>query len=235
MKELSVVTVVYNEEENILQFLTIFDSILKNTKLDYEIVVLDGASTDNTPKALQWAEATLYNIRVIRNKEYKSYMECMKQVLLSTDSKWVFFSDADMQYDPHEFLNFYRGNKYDIINGVKVRRKDPLFRKLQTYLFHFFTGLVFGKWFKDPNTGFRLMNRDVIDEIVPDIKYLKRSPGTEMLYRAWQKGYRILEIGITHNYRERGRSEISRIDTIRKVLHDQLHGLYHLWRELVFA
>jgi len=233
LKELSVVMTVYNEQETILDILRLFYEVLEPSGLDYEIIVLNNGSTDLTWRLLEWCRDKL-PLKIITNAKPKSYLEALKQVILESDRKWVFFTDADLQYDPREILNFYRGNRYDIVNGVKVRRKDPPLRLIQTYMFHFFTGLVFGKWFKDPNTGFRLISRRVVQNVVPKLKYLKCSPGTEMLYRAHKKGYKILEIGVSHRYRRSGRSKISDISNLKKVLSSQLHGLYHLWKELVW-
>ena len=234
MIDLSIVMTVCNEENTLPELILRLINILKNSGLKYEILILDNGSTDGTFKICEDLRS-FSNVRVYRNEVTKYYLDALRQILLEAKGGYVFYIDGDLQYQPEEVLRFYNYRYYDIVSGVKIRRRDPVLRKLESLFFHTFTGLVFFKFFKDPNTGLKLMKREVIKDIVPELKYLKYSPGTEIIYRAWRKGYDILEIGVEHKKRKYGESKISRIKNIRKVIRIQLHGLYHLWKDLVFG
>jgi len=235
MIDLSVAMTVCNEENTLPELILRIVTVLKNTDLQYEILILDNGSTDMTPKICEELEISFSSVKTFRNEVTKYYLDALRQILLKTIGRYVFYTDGDLQYNPEEVLRFYRHRNCDVVSGVKVRRRDPFLRKIESIFFHTFTGLVFFKFFRDPNTGLKLLRREVIEDIVPKLKYLKYSPGTEIMYRAWKKGYHILEIGVEHKKRKYGESKISRIKNIKKVIKIQLHGLYHLWKDLVFG
>ena len=88
-----------------------------------------------------------------------------------------------------------------------------------------FYGVLFGVWLKDANCGFRLIRKEVIDDVIDDVKYLKYAFASEFLIRAAKKGYKVAEMPVEHYARD---SKVFSPFNMPKVAWLQIKGLIKL-------
>jgi hypothetical protein len=120
---------------------------------------------------------------------------------------YVFFTDSDGQYVPSDFWQIARHiDAFDMVHGAKVSRKDPLYRISSSFGFNTLVRVLFDSECEDVNSAFRLIRRDLLEDVLPDISRLGLLPNAEMYIRAERLGYRIRNVSIRHRYRQFGKS-----------------------------
>jgi glycosyltransferase involved in cell wall biosynthesis len=144
----------FNEEANI------GDTIKKIKELhpDFEILVVDDGSTDNTVKIAMEAGANVwphpYNIG--NGAAIKTGLRC-------ASGDWVVMMDADGQHDPADIARLLEHrNAYDMVVGARGKKSDgSLHRNLANWFYNRFASYVTKVKILDLTSGFRMVKRDV--------------------------------------------------------------------------
>lgn len=228
--KISVVFPVYNEECIIEKTITSYYNELKG-KIDFEMIIAEDGSTDGTKSILKKLKKKL-PIRLYMSDERKGYLKAVKDSLKYPKYNWIFLVDSDYQFDPIDFWKLLRyAGEYDIILGKKIKREDRLHRVVLSKGFNFLLRLFFNVPFIDMNTGFRLINRKVLDSVLRDIHCLKYFT-SELVIRAYYQNFKIKEVPVAHLEREKGNSNIFPIRRIPSVVIEESIGLFKLKSEL---
>jgi hypothetical protein len=85
---------------------------------------------------------------------------------------------------------------------------------------------------KDMDCGFRLVRREVVEAVLPEATTLRYSFWAEFTMIAYRKGFRILEVPISHRSRPRGNTSIYTVDRLPRIMSHQFMGLLALGRRL---
>lgn len=123
-KKISIIIASYNEEKTIIEIL----NRLKNTKkndYEYEIIVVNDGSTDNSLKLLEQS-SNLYN-KLINLGKNKGKGFAVKEGLNIASGDYIIFQDADLEYDPNDindFCEMYDKFDADLIIGSRIRYKN---------------------------------------------------------------------------------------------------------------
>lgn len=142
----------YNEEENL-------EWVLKNTVTDarkylsdFEILIIDDGSTDNTGEIADKFAKKNKTIRVIHQKN-GGYGEAMLRGILEAKKEFVAYMPADGQFLVKDMVNcFPLMNSSDLILGYRGSRLDyTLYRKILSYGYIFLLWLLFGLSYRDVN------------------------------------------------------------------------------------
>jgi dolichol-phosphate mannosyltransferase len=214
-------------QETILEF---YNEI--GTKIPVEVVVSEDGSTDGTKDALVELSKKM-PIKLVLGEERKGYMRGVKDGLRLIDSDFVFFSDSDGQHIASDFWKLYeKRENYDLIVGRKIKRTDPPHRILISSVFHFMVRVLFKLPLHDPDTAYRLIRREVVEDIMNETNILKYSFWTEFTVRAFRKGYRVAEVPVVHRGRLDGSTRLYKSNKLVKIVLSQLIGLFKLHKEL---
>jgi glycosyltransferase involved in cell wall biosynthesis len=173
----------------------------------YEVVVVNDGSADYTAEVLEELARVYPQVRIIHHPKNRGYGAALRTGFASAQKEWVFYTDGDAQYDPHELtiLVDALAPGIDVVNGYKIVRQDPLHRILIGRLYHHFVKFMFGFKLRDVDCDFRLIRRDVL-ETVP----LESDTGTiclEMIKKFQDKGYKFAEVPVHHFHRAYGKSQ----------------------------
>ncbi|TMQ46873.1 MAG: glycosyltransferase family 2 protein, partial [Candidatus Eisenbacteria bacterium] len=106
----------------------------------------------------------------------KGYAGAVREGLERIQTPLTFFADSDGQYDPHDFWRLWpHAADYDIVVGRKVVRDEPFHRILLSRGFHVLAKMMTEVPLKDMDCGFRLLRKEVVEEVLPEATTLPDS------------------------------------------------------------
>lgn len=229
--QLSLVLPVYNEVKSIGHIINEFYSEI-GSKVGMEIIVREGGSTDGTKEALTKLSQSI-PMKSILEDEKGGYMRDVKDGLRQADADYVLFIDSDGQYVSSDFWKLYeKRDDYDMIIGYKTKRADPPHRVILSKVFHTVVRVLFKLPLHDPDCGYRIMKKRVIDSVLEEVKFLEYSFWSEFTVRAFKKGFKLLEVPIQHRRRLSGGTKLYTPGRLLKIIASQFMGLLKLWLEL---
>jgi len=233
MIKLSVVIPVLNEDKNIVLLITKLKEVLSKTGLVFEIILIDGGSTDQTVRAAKAA-----GIEIIR-QEGSGYGKALLQGLAITRGELVVTMDADFSHPPEFILTMLKyAGEADIIVASRYiggsRSRTGLMRFIVSRLLCLLFNHGLSIPVSDITSGFRVYNR----EVIADINILSREfeVQVELILRAYANGWSIKEIPFNYEPRRHGKSHIS--DKIFRLIKGYLTVFWRVWKirnSLLFA
>ena len=162
---LSIVIPAYNEAESLKQLVDeIYETL--QAKYEYEIIIIDDGSVDNT-----WPVANKLlnkNVKAIRFRKNLGKSAALDVGFLHAKGNVVITMDADLQDDPKEIPELYNmiiDGGYDLVSGWKKRRLDPLSKTMPTKLYNWATRCMSGISLHDFNCGLKAYSISVIKDI----------------------------------------------------------------------
>ncbi len=163
---LVVVMPVFNEAANIHSVIREWMSVLHTLDVNFEMIVLNDGSTDDTAKALNdLAAAYGARIRPVDKPNSGHGRTCRVgyDMALRAAAEWVFQIDSDGQCDPQFFPQFWeRRMDYDCIFGDRTKRDDGFGRMLISFTCRMLLWICTGAYIPDPNVPYRLIRSSVL-------------------------------------------------------------------------
>lgn len=203
--DISVFFPAYNEETNIEECITSALKVLKEVANNYEVIVVDDGSTDNTGKiADEWAKKDKH-VRVIHHKPNKGYGAALRTGCTKAKYEYVFYTDSDLQFDIRELKKLIPLIKdADIVSGYRIHRDDPKMRILAAWVYNRIIRYYFGFKIKDVDSAFKLYRRNIFDTFNITCDHGIVDP--EILIKANLNGFKIVQTGVHHYARNSGGS-----------------------------
>ncbi len=201
--KVSVIIPAYNEgaviKNNLLETMRTFDDF----GCDYEIILIDDGSTDNTlAEALKVAEKNPH-VKVKRNLVNYGKGRALKKSIRYASGDYIVFLDADLDLHPgqvHTLFDIMRLDEVDVVIGSKLHPNSqveyPVSRKIISFIYYIIIKLLFGLPVHDTQTGLKLFKAEVLKKILPKIVVKKFALDLEILANAHHFGYRIAEAPI---------------------------------------
>jgi glycosyltransferase involved in cell wall biosynthesis len=205
-----------NEEAGIAHAVGSAVPILDRICSDYEFIVINDGSKDRTGEILAELEIKHPGLSVLSYAPNRGYAEALRRGFAAATKPYIFFTDADMQFDVSEIpLLFERIGEADLVAGIRVCRQDSLARKLYSRVYNGMQRLFLGIRAGDINCAFKLFRR----EFITTVPLIAESfvINAEFFLRAKQRGARVAEVGVTHLPRRYGASTV-RFTTVLKTL-----------------
>jgi glycosyltransferase involved in cell wall biosynthesis len=197
---------------------------------DYEVIVVNDGSYDDTPKVLRELELRYAPyLRVVTHSENRGYGGALRTGFAEARKEWVFYTDGDGQYDVGELPKLLTRirSRVGLVNGYKLERNDPWHRIAIGKTYNRFARLLFGVRIRDIDCDFRLIRKSLLQDL-----QLTSTSGTicvELVRRIELTGCRVEEVGVHHYRREHGRSQFFRL----KSLATTFRQLLALWVRVV--
>jgi len=199
----SVVLPAFNEEPNIEQAVTEVTTVAERLFDDHEIIVVDDGSSDRTAALVREIAADDARVRVIGHGRNRGYGEALRSGFLASRLDFVFFTDADLQFDMNEIEPFleYAG-VVDVVAGYRLNRQDTRVRRAMGYAWNVLVRVLFYVPVRDIDCAFKLFDRRVIEAV--DIQSVGAMVNTELMVKLGRKGASVVEIGVHHRPRKAG-------------------------------
>jgi glycosyltransferase involved in cell wall biosynthesis len=221
MRELPTISLVlpaHDEAANIGQMLTQAFEVLPQMAKEYEVIVVDDGSRDSTAEIASRFEG----VRLLRHERNRGYGAALRTGLRAARLGWVFFTDADLQFDLRDLGHLIEASEEevpaDIIAGYRAVRRDPRARRLLAWGWGRLVRALYGLRVRDVDCAFKLLRREVIDSI--PIESVGAFVNTEILVRAQAAGFRIREVPVSHYPRGAGRPSGARPRVILRAIRE---------------
>src|SRR3989304_5848700 len=141
----------YNDGGTIGSMVTEAIATLKRLTDDYEVIVVNDASSDRTQEVVEDLSDVYPQLRVVRHEKNRGYGGALRSGFAAATKELVFYTDGDAQYDPREIKLLYPWMRpgVDLVNGYKIERNDPTERIIIGRLYQYIIKLLFGLRLKD--------------------------------------------------------------------------------------
>jgi dolichol-phosphate mannosyltransferase len=207
----------YNEIENIEKMIrTVFD-----LPREFELLIVDDGSPDGTADKVKQLQQEYFGKLHIEERKGKlglgtAYIHGFKWAL-ARDYDFIFEMDCDFSHNPNDLVRLLSacengadvavGSRY--VSGGKVDNW-PVGRILMSYFASVYVRMILWIPVKDTTAGFKCYRRKVLETIdLEAIKFMGYAFQIEMKYRAYKKGFKIVEVPIMFTDRILGVSKMS--------------------------
>ena len=198
----------YNDAGTIASLVIQAQEAIRQLTPDFEVIVVNDGSRDQTGQIAEELARTYPNVRVIhhignrglrwraaiglrgRNQGARSRTRTATPSTIRTEIAALW-----------ERL----GDDADMVTGYKISRSDPLHRIVIGRVYHFTVKMLFALRVRDVDCDFRLMRREVFDRVKLD-----RDSGViclELMRKVQDAGFRVVEVPVHHYHRTHGRSQ----------------------------
>jgi glycosyltransferase involved in cell wall biosynthesis len=190
--------------------------------LDYELIVVDDASTDRTPQLADEIAAADSHVKVVHHPVNRKLGGSMKTGFAAATGDVVLYSDADLPFDMAEVGQAVRLLRYyeaDIVSAYRLDRTgEGSARAIYTFVYNFFIRSLFGVRMRDINFAFKLCRTEIFEHI--ELKSEGSFIDAELIIRARKLGYEVIQFGVDYFPRTRGESTLASGAVIRKILNE---------------
>jgi glycosyltransferase involved in cell wall biosynthesis len=201
--ELNIVLLAYNEADTIAAELRTWNSEVLSKIPGSKIIVGEDGSSDGTTEIIQALSLEMPLIHV-HSKSRRGYIRAFYSCMQETDSEYVFFADTGLKFNLDDFWKLYDQRKeFDFIAAHRTPRSDPRYRRIMTRIYNLCLRVYFRMpQIFDADSGFRLYNRLVVDEILSIKPIFKDLLSSELTVRLLHKEFQYLEIDIAYEGRD---------------------------------
>lgn len=216
MSENLVIIPTYNELENIEQVIRRVFAL----PIMFDILIVDDSSPDGTATVVKKMQSEFPNlfleVRQTKNGLGQAYTHGFKWAL-ERDYQFIFEMDADLSHNPNDLPKLLEALKVDgdvsigsrYSHGVNVVNW-PMSRVLLSFIASKYARLITGLPIHDATAGFVGYKRVVLESLNLNlIKFKGYGFQIEMKYKAWKKGFKLVEVPIIFTNREFGESKIN--------------------------
>ena len=207
----------YNERENIAKLI---ETVLaQDARLD--VLVVDDGSPDGTGALVDAIREREPRVNVLHRPSKMglgtAYIAGFRWAL-DAGYAYVFEMDADFSHDPAHIPAFLEAiDGADLVLGSRYRHGKvtvvnwPISRLMLSYAANMYARAVTGLQLWDSTGGFKCFRREVLEAIdLSSVKSNGYAFQIEMSFRAWKRGFRIIEIPIVFTDRSEGESKMSK-------------------------
>ena len=169
-----------------------------------EIIVVDDGSSDRTAALVEALEGQVPSLRLVRHAHARGYGAAVRSGFAAANSEWLFFTDADRQFDVGELEQLVAlSDDNDVVAGIRARRRDPAHRRLMARMWNRLIALTLGVRLRDLNCAFKLLRAEVVRSL--DLSTDGSAFGAELALALEHRGARIAQLPVSHRPRTWGR------------------------------
>ncbi|MEH2194158.1 MAG: glycosyltransferase [Nostoc sp.] len=214
VNSLSIVIPAYNEEDCILPTIRTISRVLEQEKIDYEILVVNDNSKDNTEQLLQQINSENSKLRYVNNYYPNGFGFAVRCGLENFTGDAVAVVMADSSDAPEDIVSYYHKLQegYDCVFGSRFIKGGKVIdyathKLIVNRLANLFIKILFGLKFNDTTNAFKIYRKEVIEGIFPLVSH-HFNLTVEMPLKAIVRGYSYTTLPITWRNRTTGVSKL---------------------------
>lgn len=189
---------------------------------DYELIIIDDASTDATPEIAARIAAADHRVKVVRHPENRKLGGSMKSGFAAATGDLVLYTDADLPFDMHDVHKAMRLLRYydaDVVSAYRFDRTgEGYVRTVYSFFYNLMVRVLFGVRMRDINFAFKLCRTRIFRHV--ELKSEGSFIDAELVVKAQKHGYTVIQFGVDYFPRTRGVSTLSSPSVIFKILRE---------------
>lgn len=234
IRALSVVIPAFNEAGNLPGLIDECDQALGELEVDYEIIVVDDASTDETPQILQAMQQRLTRLVALRAPRNQGQSAAICRGVRAARSEWIGTLDGDGQNVPADFGRLVHAlaqakspERVGMLAGQRLQRQDSWSKRASSRVANTVRACILGDGIADTGCGIKLFRRQLYLSF-PNFDHMHRF--LPALTRSY--GMDVVPVPVRHRPRQRGKSKYGTLDRLACGIPDLL-GVAWLVRRLL--
>ncbi|MBI2668873.1 glycosyltransferase [Candidatus Woesearchaeota archaeon] len=234
--DLSIVTITYNERENIRLFIKAVNEVFKAHSLRGEIVVVDDSSPDGTADAVRELQQHYPATTLVSRPDKMGIGSAYRDGSLKAQGEVVMFLDADLSHPPTVIPEMQRAA---LENKIAFGSRYLGETKFETDLPHHIGTFTLNTWVRvwlktglyDHTNGFIALRRETLKKIIEYAQPFRLDPFDHILYGitiaavARKLGVSCVEIKAPYNQRVHGETKIPFWWGLKVVFGDMAYAL----------
>jgi glycosyltransferase involved in cell wall biosynthesis len=224
---LSIVLPAFNEEANMESAVDRALALEDHIPGRLEIIVVDDGSRDGTANVLENLLVRHHpRLRVLAHPRNLGYGSALRTGFAAARGDLVFFTDSDNQFDISELTYFLPlMSEHDLAIGFRVYRYDTVLRSILSWIYNRLVGVLFRLRVRDVDCAFKLMRREVVEQVTLECDNFFIS--AELIARARKWNFRIVQKGVRHYPRTAGETTVRPSD-----IPSTLREIARMWRRI---
>ena len=230
MLDFDMILPLHNEASTIEQ---VVDELFQELRprFKFQLLLCEDGSTDGTQTNLKRIHDK-YSVSLVQSEFRTSYTEAIKRGLRTATAPYVLIMDADGQYNPRDLLMMWENRSpSQPVWGCRISRRDPLYRRVMSFIFCRIYRLFFRTRLRDPSCGLILIHRSMAAKYTSQMGLMEIGFGWELAARLWRDGVHCTEVPIHHRPRLMGSSRAFAGTRLPRLVVQQLTALARLWAE----
>ena len=209
--QLSIVSPVYHGEKMVEQLVERISKSVSTITPDYEIILVNDASPDNSWLKIKELCANNNRVKGINLSRNFGQHYAISAGLSVCSGEWIVVMDCDLQDRPEEIPHLYNKAQegFDIVYARRVVRHDGFFKRISSKIFHSVFDWLSGIKTDSSISNFGVYNKIVIDEY-NKMGEVARSFDSLIKYL----GFNTAAVDVQHDSRGDGKSSY----TLKKLL-----------------
>jgi glycosyltransferase involved in cell wall biosynthesis len=201
--EMSVVVPVYNEQANLSMLIPKLVEVFDRLGSLYEMIFVDDGSSDGSRKLLKEMASQVPSLRVVGLKQNRGLSTALLAGMREARGRIIVTLDSDLQNDPEDIPRLLEYlDRYDMATGWRQKREDPWLKRIASRIGNSVRNRLSGERINDSACTLRVFRRECLQDI-PIFNGMHRFMSTLVKMR----GYRIIEVPVTHHPRKYGESK----------------------------
>lgn len=206
-QSISVVLPAFNEEESIEKAVRDTADFLPQRFRDWEILVVDDGSKDDTARIVEDIAASEPRVRLLRHEFNQGYGRALATGFRASSTDLVFYTDSDSQFDIRELADMVPlTEEADAVFGFRIYRYDSVSRCILSWVYNKIVRILFLVRIRDVDCAFKLFTRKVVDKL--SFRSSDFFIDTELVAQTARLGFRTLEKGVRHYPRSAGQTTV---------------------------
>jgi len=216
---LSIVIPLYNEEDNVVLLTEKINESL--TGYSYEIIYIDDFSSDTTRNVVK--KMSDGRVHLIELKKNYGQSLALAAGIDHASGEYIITMDGDLQNDPSDIpqmLKYAVSGEYDVVTGIRQKRKDSLVKKIPSKIANFLVRRVTKLDIKDNGCALKVFTKDIAKDL-----NLYGEMHRFITLLAHLEGAQIKQVPVKHHARHAGVSKYG-LERVFKVVADMMLLLF---------
>lgn len=163
----SVVIPVYNSFDSLDELYNRLSKVLNNIFIDYEIILVDDYSTDNSFSKMKEIYNNTNNLKIIRLKNNYGQQNAIKCGFEFATKDFIITMDDDLQHPPEEIIKIMEkiDEGYDVVYGIAKKKEHSFLRNMGSKATNFLFNTICHKPKNIKVSSFRCIKKNIQEEI----------------------------------------------------------------------
>jgi len=225
-ESISFVFPMYNEKDNIEEMIFRTMAVAPELCPDYEIVIVDDASTDGSGEMVDRLATQHPEVRCIHHPTNRKLGGALRTGFAAAQKDLVLYTDSDLPIDMNDIkLALPYLERADLLIGYRLVRTEGLRRRVISRGYNWMIRQAFGLRVRDVNFAFKVIRRRALQQI--ELGSEGSFIDAELILEAQRHGFRVREVGMMFYQRTAGKSSLAGMGVILKILEE----MWSYWRK----